>query len=53
MKDIRMFQETIYYVQFASIPDFLIRMQASKFIPHTDLSQYPSVARALEEHHIH
>ena len=53
MKDIRMFQETIYYVQFASIPDFLIRMQASKFIPHTDLSQYPSVVRALEEHHIH
>lgn len=52
MKDIRMFQETIYYVQFASIPDFLIRMQASKFIPHTDLSQYPSVVRALEEHHI-
>ena len=35
--------QNIYCVQFASIPDFLIRMQAAKFIPHTDLQQYPSV----------
>lgn len=35
--------ENIYCVQFASIPDFLIRMQAAKFIPHTDLSRFPSV----------
>ena len=33
----------IYCVQFASIPDFLIRMHAAKFIPHTDLSRFPSV----------
>ena len=36
--------ENIYCVQFASIPDFLIRMHAAKFIPHTDLSRFPSVA---------
>jgi len=35
--------ENIYCVQFASIPDFLIRMQAAKFIPHTDMSRFPSV----------
>jgi len=35
--------EEIYCVQFASIPDFLIRMQAAKFIPHTDMSRFPSV----------
>ena len=35
--------ETIYCVQFASIPDFLVRMQSAKFIPHTDLSRFPSV----------
>lgn len=35
--------ETIYCVQFASIPDFLIRMHAAKFIPHTDLARFPSV----------
>ena len=34
--------ENIYCVQFASIPDFLIRMQAAKFIPHTDLERFPS-----------
>ena len=35
--------ENLYCVQFASIPDFLIRMQAAKFIPHTDLARFPSV----------
>ena len=35
--------ENIYCVQFASFPDFLVRMQAAKFIPHTDLSRFPSV----------
>ncbi len=47
MKDIRYFQQTIYYIQFASMPDFLIKMQAAKFIPHTDMRQYPSVAAKL------
>ena len=36
--------ENIYCVQFASIPDFLIRMQAAKFIPHTDASRFPSAS---------
>ena len=35
--------ENIYCIQFASIPDFLIRMQAAKFIPHTDRTRFPSV----------
>jgi len=35
--------ENMYCVQFASIPDFLIRMHAAKFIPHTDLARFPSV----------
>lgn len=35
--------EKIYCVQFASIPDFLNRMQAAKFIPHTERSRYPSI----------
>lgn len=35
--------ENIYCIQFASIPDFLIRMQAAKFIPHTDMNRFPSV----------
>lgn len=39
--------DKIYCIQFASIPDFLIRMQAAKFIPHTDLSRYPSIAKKI------
>lgn len=35
--------ENIYCVQFASVPDFLVRMQAAKFIPHTDANRFPSV----------
>ena len=39
--------ENIYCVQFASIPDFLIRMQAAKFIPHTDMNRFPSIQQKL------
>ena len=35
--------ENTYCVQFASVPDFLVRMQAAKFIPHTDMARFPSV----------
>ena len=34
--------ENIYCVQFASYPAFLVRMQAAKFIPHTDMEKFPS-----------
>ena len=37
----------IYCVQFASFPDFLVRMQAAKFIPHTDIRRFPSVQRSF------
>ena len=40
--------ERIYCVQFASIPDFLVRMQAAKFIPHTDMARYPSIRSKLQ-----
>lgn len=40
--------DNIYCVQFASIPDFLIRMQAAKFIPHTDMNRYPSIQERLQ-----
>ena len=40
--------ENMYCVQFASFPDFLVRMQAAKFIPHTDMGRYPSVQARLK-----
>ena len=39
----------LYCVQFASIPDFIIRMYAAKFIPHTDMERYPSIAARLHK----
>ena len=49
MEDVRYLLENAYSVQFASMPDFMIRMQAAKFIPHTNMDQYPTVQRKLEE----
>jgi len=43
LREAKELAENIYCVQFASIPDFLIRMQAAKFIPHTDMSRFPSI----------
>ena len=43
LEEARKLAEDIYCVQFASISDFLVRMQAAKFIPHTDLKRFPSV----------
>ena len=48
LREVRELSENIYCVQFASIPDFLVRMQAAKFIPHTDMSRYPSIQQKQE-----
>lgn len=47
LEDISYLTENLYCVQFASIPDFMIRMQAAKFIPHTDMNRYPSIEAKL------
>ena len=39
---------TVYYLEFAMQEDFLSRMQAAQFYPHTDLNQYPSVKARLD-----
>ena len=43
LSEAKTLSESIYCIQFASIPDFLIRMQAAKFIPHTDKNRFPSI----------
>ena len=48
LPEARELAENLYCVQFASIPDFLIRMQAAKFIPHTDIDRYPTVQKRLQ-----
>ena len=47
LEEAREIAENMYCVQFASIPDFLVRMQVAKFIPHTDMRRYPSVHRRI------
>lgn len=48
LSEARELAENMYCVQFASIPDFLIRMNAAKFIPHTDMNRYPSIQAKLK-----
>ena len=47
VNEARELADSICCVQFASVPDFLVRMQAAKFIPHTDLGRYPSIKGRL------
>ena len=47
LQEMHMLIENTYCVQFASVPDFLIRMQAAKFIPHTDMNRYPTIRDRL------
>ena len=47
IREAKALSENLYCVQFASVPDFLIRMQAAKFIPHTDMNRYPSITEKL------
>ena len=47
LQEVKDLSENIYCVQFASIPDFLVRMQAAKFIPHTDMNRYPTIQARL------
>ena len=49
LAEVQELAENIYCVQFASIPDFLVRMQAAKFIPHTDMQRYPSIQAVLDD----
>ena len=49
LDEVQTLSEQIYCIQFASIPDFLVRMQAAKFIPHTDLNRYPSIKAKLTQ----
>jgi len=50
LQDVHEIIDKIYCVQFASIPDFLVRMQAAKFIPHTDMDRFPSIQNLFSEH---
>lgn len=39
--------QNIFCVQFASMPNFMLNMRASKFIPHTNMEEYPTIKEEL------
>ena len=49
LQDAAELMESIYCMQFASVLDFTVRMQAAKFIPHTDMDRYPTVKEKLQK----
>lgn len=42
-------QERIEYLEFGAATDFISRMYASRFLPHTDFDLYPTVKAALKK----
>jgi len=50
LSEARELANNMYCVQFASIPDFIVRMRGAKFIPHTDMERYPSIQPKLPEY---
>lgn len=49
LAQIRHICQSIYYLEFAQFPDFIVKMSAASFFPHTDLAAYPSVMQKLAE----
>jgi len=49
LADAKYLAENMYCVQFASIPDFLVRMRAAQFIPHTDMERFPTIEQKLKQ----
>ena len=48
LQEARELIDSIYCVQFASVLDFTVRMQAAKFIPHTEMNRHPTVKEKLK-----
>nr|WP_320024658.1 ASKHA domain-containing protein [uncultured Acetobacterium sp.] len=49
MAEVAMLQQRIEYLEFGAATDFISRMYASRFLPHTDFDLYPSVKAALRK----
>jgi hypothetical protein len=49
METVTMLQERIEYLEFGAATDFISRMYAARFLPHTDFDLYPTVKAALKK----
>ncbi len=50
LEDVKRILGKITYVQFGNAGDFVEKMHAARFLPYTDLNQYPTVKARLEEY---
>lgn len=48
MKEVEELQGSIEYLEFGAATDFISRMYASRFLPHTEFSLYPTVMAELK-----
>lgn len=49
LESVKRILKKITYIQFGNAGDFVEKMHAAQFLPYTDLDQYPSVKKKLEE----
>jgi len=49
MEEVTRLQERIEYLEFGAATDFISRMYAARFLPHTDFDLYPTVKAALRK----
>jgi len=47
LKEVKMIQRRIEYLEFGAATDFLTKMFAARFLPHTDFDAYPTVKAEL------
>lgn len=50
LEDVKRILGKITYVQFGNAEKFVEKMYAAQFLPYTDLNQYPTVRKKLEEY---
>jgi uncharacterized 2Fe-2S/4Fe-4S cluster protein (DUF4445 family) len=48
MEEVEALQGSIEYLEFGAATDFISRMYASRFLPHTEFSLYPTVVAELK-----
>jgi len=49
LKEVKILKEKINYLEFGAASDYLTRMFAARFLPHTNLDWYPTVKKELNK----
>lgn len=49
LEEIKLIKEKINYLEFGAASDYLTRMFAARFLPHTNLDWYPTIKKELQK----